>query len=159
MVYSFVHQMGGDIEAHSTPQKGTQFSIYLPTVDEIEVAAKKRPIETITGGHETILVVEDDPQILDLTSGVLESRGYTVLRACDGKEALASFAKASRVDMMLTDIVMPHLNGFKLADQISKRRPELPILFMSGRIDEDSCRDRDISTLADSLLEKPFAPS
>jgi len=159
MVYSFVHQMGGDIEAHSTPQKGTQFSIYLPTVDEIEVAAKKRPIENITGGHETILVVEDDPQILDLTSGVLESRGYTVLRACDGKEALDTFDKASRVDMMLTDIVMPHLNGFKLADQISKRRPELPILFMSGRIDEDSCRDRDISTLADSLLEKPFAPS
>ncbi|HCN07668.1 MAG TPA: hypothetical protein DIT01_07010 [Lentisphaeria bacterium] len=159
MVYSFVHQMGGDIEAHSTPQKGTRFSIYLPTVDEIEVAAKKRPLENIIGGHETILVVEDDPQILDLTSGVLESRGYTVLRACDGKEALDTFDKAGRVDMMLTDIVMPHLNGFKLADQISKRQPELPILFMSGRIDDDSCRDRDISTLADSLLQKPFAPS
>ena len=159
MVYSFVHQMGGDIEVHSAPQQGTRFSIYLPTVDEIEVASKKRPLENIMGGHETILVVEDDPQILDLTSGVLESRGYTVLRACDGKEALDTFDKASRVDLMLTDIVMPHLNGFKLADQISKRQPELPILFMSGRIDDDSCRDRDISTLADSLLQKPFAPS
>jgi two-component system cell cycle sensor histidine kinase/response regulator CckA len=159
MVYSFVHQMGGDIEAHSTPKKGTRFSIYLPTVDEIEVVAKKRPLANITGGHETILVVEDDPQILDLTSGVLESRGYTVLRACNGKEALDTFDKACRIDMMLTDIVMPHLNGFKLADQISKRQPELPILFMSGRIDDDSCRDRDISTLADSLLQKPFAPS
>ena len=161
MVYSFVNQMGGDVEAHSAPKKGTRFSLYLPIVDEIETAAKQRSFGSVTGtgGHETILVVEDDPQILDLTTGLLESRGYTVLRACNGKEALDTFDKASRVDMMLTDIVMPHLNGFKLADQISKRRPELPILFMSGRIDDDSCRDRDISTLADSLLQKPFAPS
>ena len=159
MVDSFVHQMGGDIEVHSAPQQGTRFSLYLPAVDEIEVAAKEQPPGNITGGHETILVVEDDPQILDLTTGVLESRGYTVLRASDGREALDTFDKASDIDMMLTDIVMPHLNGFKLADQISQRRPELPILFMSGRIDDDSCRDRDISALADSLLQKPFAPS
>lgn len=159
MVYGFVKQAGGDVQVRSAPNRGTRFSLYLPAVEGAAISTKAQPVDVIKGGTETILVVEDEPQIRDLAVGVLERSGYNVLSAANGSEALAVAEDNDSIDLMLTDIIMPYVNGFKLADAVSEQYPETAILFMSGRIDDDSCRGRDMAVVTESLLQKPFSPN
>ena len=133
MVYGFAQQSGGCVEVRSVPNEGTLFQVYLPVVDRkpAEIAAEVEEIHH--GKGETILLVEDDEAVLALTRDLLEDLGYTVLTAGTGLEALEIDEEHDgHIDLLLSDVVMPALGGFEVAEMIRERRPDTRIVFMSG---------------------------
>jgi len=159
MVYGIVKQSGGAIAVQSEPARGATFILYLPQVTaEPEPSRDERPTRPVEGSTETILVVEDEDAVRGLVVSVLTAAGYRVLTAQDGKEALRlSQAQAGRIDLLLTDVVMPGLHGQDLAQQLQAQRPHLQVLYMSGYTDDVAL----IQGLPDSsqpFLQKPFSP-
>lgn len=131
-VFGFVKQSGGHVKIYSEPGEGTTIKIYLPRFLG-QAEAEKETVETQEfRGTETILVVEDDPAVLDLTVASLRELGYEVLQGRNAKEGLNVLAAHQDIALMVTDIVMPDLNGRKLADQALQLMPDLKILFMTG---------------------------
>jgi two-component system, cell cycle sensor histidine kinase and response regulator CckA len=131
IVYGIVKQSGGDIAVYSQPGSGTIFEIYLPKSKEQEAPCGALPRGP--RGTETILVADDDDGVRKLVHAVLATSGYTVIEATDGKEALALYQNDSaRFDMVLTDVVMPYLNGFELGNRIGDLDPAQKVLYMSG---------------------------
>jgi|GEM_PF-4762617 len=132
-VYGIVRQNGGFVNVYSEPNKGTTFKIYLPrcvTEDSPMALGKEIRIE---GGAETVLVVEDEAAVLNLTRDMISKLGYTVLAASRVEEALALAAEyQGKIDLLLTDVVMPEMNGKELAQRIEALRPGLKSLYMSG---------------------------
>ncbi len=132
-VYGIVKQSGGHIWVYSEPGQGTTFKIYLPRVDEALTEKKKEVNEEIPRGSETILVVEDEEKVRNLAVLILKGRGYKVLEASDGGEALLICEKYKEpIDLILTDVVMPRMNGRELAERLKEIHPEMKVLFMSG---------------------------
>jgi len=133
-VYGIVKQNGGDIAVHSRPGSGTRMSIYLPRVvqEELKPIVEKLPSEPARGS-ETILLVEDEHLVRRVVMGILRKNGYTVLDAGSGPEAVELFERyQGPIDLLITDVVMPELNGRQLADLIVARRPGVAVLYMSG---------------------------
>jgi len=137
MVYGIVKQSGGYVWVYSEPDQGTTFKIYFPRVDQPaeESGAEKSPAKVMRG-TETILLVEDDPQLRQLSSSVLAHCGYNVLVASSPEEGLA-LCKSNHHDigLLVTDVVMPRMNGRQLAEQILKVCPKLRVLYISGYTD------------------------
>src|SRR2546422_995762 len=133
-VYGIVKQSGGYIWAYSELGHGTTFKIYLPRVAETAQAPESTPSPpTPVGGSETVLVVEDQDEVRRLTKRVLEARGYTVLAARNGAEALEIVGRhATQIHLMITDVVMPGMNGRELAQLACARRSDLKVLYVSG---------------------------
>ena len=133
-VYGIVCQNGGIINVDSEPGRGTTFKIYLPRQqDGPERLARAEVAEPIPRGVETVLVVEDEPMILDLVATMLEMQGYTVFQAATPEEALRlAQSHAVRIDLLVTDVIMPGMNGRELAAQLAPLHPEMKLLFMSG---------------------------
>jgi len=132
-VYGIVKQSGAFIWVYSEPEKGTTFKIYFPRVDQpAEPYYREKRVTTLQHGHETILVVEDDPQLRDLTSMALQKAGYVVLHAADPAQGLAVCRTSSEIHLLITDVVMPGMNGRKLADEVVKLFPTAKVLFVSG---------------------------
>ncbi|MGM0417930.1 MAG: PAS domain S-box protein [Thermodesulfobacteriota bacterium] len=133
-VYGIIKQNQGFINVYSEPEKGTVFKMYLPefadSFDEIKTTSSTSEIEK---GSETILVAEDEGAILNMTAVLLENIGYTVIKACSGTEAI-KLAKSfsGKINLIITDVVMPDMNGKKLSEKIKKIYPEINTLFMSG---------------------------
>ena len=159
-VYGVVKQSEGYVWVHSEPGIGSTFKVYLPRVDEAAQAVpEKTNAAAAQGGAETILLVEDDPQVRDLTRDVLEARGYRVLVAERSLEAPAMCAgHGGIIDLLLTDVVMPGLGGNELALEILKQRPTIKILFMSGYTDNSLLHGASSSN-GFHFLQKPFTPS
>jgi two-component system cell cycle sensor histidine kinase/response regulator CckA len=137
MVYGIVKQSGGYIWVYSEPNQGTTFKIYLPRVDQPpeESGAEKRS-PSVMRGTETILLVEDDPQLRQLSSSVLTHCGYNVLTASSPEEGLAICAENHRdIRLLVTDVVMPRMNGRQLAEQVVKKFPKVRVLYISGYTD------------------------
>jgi CheY-like chemotaxis protein len=155
MVYGIVKQNSGYIMAYSEPGRGTTFKLYFPRTDE-SLSSPHSVKQAVSGGSETILVVEDELALRDLTCILLRDAGYSVLEALGVEDALAA-AKDSRrrIDLLLTDIVMPGLDGRELAAQILALRPGLKVLFMSGYTD-DVILHRGVSIQGALLVQKPF---
>jgi PAS domain S-box-containing protein len=132
-VYGVVKQSGGYIDIYSAPGAGTTFKIYLPRVDEaIKIDAPAGTATSFTG-NETILLAEDETSLRTLTRNTLELCGYKVLEAKDGIEALqVSDGYEGSIDLLLTDMVMPGMGGRTLATELTKRRPEIRLAYMSG---------------------------
>ena len=157
-VYGIVKQSNGFIWVYSEVGKGTTFKIYLPQVDE----AAEAPSATVSDpaslqGSEAILVVEDSPQLRTLIREVLELHGYQVLDAPNGQEALAVAARpGTHVDLLLTDVIMPGMNGRELADQLSARQPGLKVVFASGYT-ADALTRYGVEQ-GSGYLQKPFSP-
>ncbi|HEY6091803.1 MAG TPA: response regulator [Gemmatimonadales bacterium] len=156
-VYGIVKQSGGNIWIYSEPDKGTTFKIYLPAVEALpEDLEKTSPPRAAHGGGGTVLVVEDDDQLRRLTHRALASRGYEVLEADRGSTAI-DLARRHKgpLDLLLTDIVMPDMNGRKLADTIRATRPGLRVLYMSGYPD-GAIASQGILESGVAYLAKPF---
>jgi len=137
MVYGIVKQSGGYIWVYSEPNQGTTFKIYLPRVDQPaeETREEKQPTN-VPRGTETILLVEDDPQLRQLSSSVLVHCGYKVLAASTPEEGLAVCrANHNDIRLLVTDVVMPRMNGRQLAEQILQVCPGLKVLYISGYTD------------------------
>ena len=133
MVYGFVKQSGGHIKVYSEEGYGTTFRLYLPQADAApeELAGAESP--EIEGGHETILVVEDDELVRAYVRTQLQGLGYKTLSAANGSEALAIADGGAAFDLLFTDVIMPgRLNGRQLAAEMTRRRPSLKVLFTSG---------------------------
>ena len=133
-VYGVVKQSGGYIDIDSAPNVGTTFKIYLRRVHEaVHAEVKSVEVAGSQNGNETILVAEDETSLRTLTSTTLELRGYTVLQAKDGLDALEVNRKhPGTIDLLLTDIVMPGMGGRALAEELGRLRPEVKIVYMSG---------------------------
>jgi len=159
-VYGIVKQSGGFIWVESTLGKGTTFEIYFPQATGAALRVEeesKTPM--LPRGTETILVVEDEPGVRDIACRFLRVKGYSVLEAKDGMEALQiANQSAGTIDVMLTDMVMPKMGGEELARQIKEARPEIKIIFMSG-YSEYLRGNPDDGTLQSAVLQKPFSPS
>jgi PAS domain S-box-containing protein len=133
MVYGFVKQSGGHVKIYSEPGHGTTIKIYLPRFYGVEEAAEPESANTTAAGHgQMILVVEDEENVRQLTSESLRELGYQVLAANGAANALRLLDANPEIALLFTDIVMPDMNGRKLADEVLKRRPGLPILFTTG---------------------------
>jgi two-component system cell cycle sensor histidine kinase/response regulator CckA len=136
IVYGLVRQGGGHVSVHSEPGAGSTFQVYLPA--HAAAPEQERPPQlepsgvTSLRGTETVLVVEDEPEIRDLVCQVLASQGYRVLDASHPDEALSLFRAEARVELLLTDMVLPGRTGLALAEQLLAERPTLRVLFMSG---------------------------
>ena len=137
MVYGIVKQSGGYIWVYSEPEQGTTFKIYLPRVDQpAEAPGAERPARGILRGSETILLVEDDPQLRELTSSVLTHCGYRVLTASTPEEGISACeSNHQEIRLLVTDVVMPRMNGRRLAERIQKIRPDIRVLYISGYTD------------------------
>jgi two-component system, cell cycle sensor histidine kinase and response regulator CckA len=134
MVYGIVKQSGGYIWVYSEPDQGTTLKIYLPRVDQpAEVVGVEKPPASVQRGTETILLVEDDAQLRALTSSVLEHCGYKVLSAAGTEEGLALCRQNHRdLHLLVTDVIMPGMNGRQLAEQVKQISPSTRVLYVSG---------------------------
>jgi PAS domain S-box-containing protein len=135
MVYGLVKQLGGFIDVHSAPGKGTQVVLYLPVGESSDTMSDRLPppVPADRAGTETILLVEDEPAIRRSAKRLLERNGYTVLVAGDGDEALKMFAdQESRIDLVISDVVMPKVGGPQLYETLKQRKEGLRFLFTSG---------------------------
>lgn len=153
-VYGIVKQSGGFVWVASEVGLGSTFEIYFPQVEERSVRDPKPHLaKPDSGRSETILLVEDEAELRAVACGFLRSKGYTVLAARDGQEALRICEQhPGNIDALLTDVVMPGIDGIELAAQVASRHPEIHILYMSGY------SDRSVEKLSaqDVLLQKPF---
>ena len=157
--YGIVRQSGGDIGVESTLGEGTTFKVYLPRLDHETAAARPTPVisRMRPPATETLLLVEDEAAVRRLTRRVLEERGYRVLEAADGNEALTiSRRHGGPIHLLLTDVVMPRMNGRELAAIFSAERPEARVLYMSGYPD-DSVLQAGLGGQV-PFLQKPFTP-
>jgi PAS domain S-box-containing protein len=159
-VYGIVKQSGGYIWVYSEPGRGTSFKVYMPHVTAEEVAAVEKPaapaVVPLETARETILVVEDEVNLRRLTRQFLENQGYTVLEAADGAEAVQiCVAHQGIIHLLLTDVIMPGMNGRELAHRVSEIRPNMKVLYMSGYT-ENAIGHNGTLDAGITLLQKPF---
>jgi len=133
MVYGFVRQSGGHLKVYSEPGRGTSVKMYFPEATGTPAAATPQPDEEPRGYGEVVLLVEDEPVVRSLAARILRRLGYTVLEATDGASALALAQTDTRIDLLLTDVMLPgELTGPRIAETLLKQRPDLPVVFASG---------------------------
>jgi CheY-like chemotaxis protein len=137
---------------------GTTFKIYLPQVQEnADIVAEPRPATPPRGGTETVLLVEDEDEVRALARELLEGLGYTVLEACRPREAMRRAEQhLGPIHLLLTDVVMPELNGRRLAEHLMPRRAGMKVLYMSGYADDAIVR-HGVLEPGTRFLEKPFS--
>ena len=157
-VYGIVKQSGGFIFADSKVGEGTRFTIYLPVHRVEEEKESRRVIKPVEGelwGTGTILLVEDEPMVRTVAERALTRHGYKVLTANNGEEALEIVDRGDEIALLISDVVMPLMDGPTMVREARKTRPDLPILFMSGYAEEQLRKSIDIANVA--FLPKPFS--
>ena len=158
-VYGIVRQTGGGISVESEPGKGSIFRIYLPQVSAPVDFTRSLPAPVEKSDNfETVLVVEDEDIVRELVCEVLEEQGYNVICARDGVEALnVAGGFDGTIHLLVTDVIMPHMNGHELAVKLSALRPDMKVLYVSGYSDND-IGDHGVLDPRYELLQKPFTP-
>jgi CheY-like chemotaxis protein len=159
-VYGIVRQCGGHIWVYSEPKHGATFKVYIPRtekpIESLQPAVASAEPEEAYG---QILLVEDAEDLRELTRKTLEKRGYAVIEARNGREAIEICDKyPGKIDLLLSDVVMPEMSGPELADQVALRFPSIKVLFMSGYTRE-AILHRGIVAQGEGFLQKPFTPT
>jgi two-component system, cell cycle sensor histidine kinase and response regulator CckA len=156
-VYGIVKQSGGYVWAYSEVGQGTTFKVYLPLDSELAAIAVA-PIAPAHAAGETVLLVEDEPAVRMMTSRALQEYGYGVVEASGGHQALGILERSdTRVDLMVTDVILAGMDGPELARRATELRPALPVLFISGYTDDEIVR-RGLLHAGQPFLQKPFTP-
>lgn len=156
VVYGIVRRLGGCIELDSRPEAGTEVRLWLPRTETRGDTLPVELEEKLVGGSETILVVEDEAMVRDLATRLLRSLGYSLLEAGSGEEALSLLDHyRDRLDLVLTDVVMPQMNGVDLMLRLRQVRPGLKVVYMSGFAD-DAFAERGLDLDPRRLIRKPF---
>ena len=159
-VYGIVQQSNGHIRVESEPGRGACFEVYLPAISEPVVPVREEVVEPSSpSGSETVLLVEDEAAVRGLLRRFMDGKGYRVLEAADGEEALKVVEKESgQIDLLLTDLVMPGMGGFELAHRLEAKLPEVKILFMSGYSEgAEAFFNSGLVSDAKNFLQKPFS--
>jgi CheY-like chemotaxis protein len=161
--YGIIKQSDGHIAVYSEPARGTTFKIYLPKTEQQTQTRRLSSLANspdLPGGTETILLAEDDPSLLEMASSLLKRLGYTVLTAANGVDALnlKQQRNIGHIDLLLTDVVMPHMSGKELSDRILAIYPNTKILFTSAYT-QSAIVHQGILNEGVTLLSKPFTPS
>jgi len=157
-VFGTARQSGGDVKIESTPGKGTTVSVFLPRAAIGAGRPAARPVEPLEQrtSPALVLAVDDDEAVRHTTADILKGLGYGVLQAANGEAALALLDQNARIDVLLTDVVMPGMNGPELARRARSSHPRLPVVFISGYADPEGIAD---DVLSYPLVRKPFRPS
>jgi two-component system cell cycle sensor histidine kinase/response regulator CckA len=159
--YGIIKQSGGHISVYSEQGRGATFKIYLPQVhQQAQLAMPRLGSKEMPRGTETILLVEDDPALREMAGTLLRRLGYTVLAAANGVEALSLKQQRDigHIDLLFTDVVMPHMSGKELADRVRSLYPHTRILFTSAYT-ESAIVHQGVLNKGVALLQKPFTPS
>lgn len=156
VVHGIVKQGGGSLAVYSEPGEGTTIKIYFPMVESVEISPNEEDIAPPQGGGETILLVEDEDSVRQMTAIALTALGYHVETASCGQEAIDRMAEISgRVDLLVSDVVMPQMSGRILAERLEERYPALKVLFVSGYTDDAVMRHGVLQSDV-AFLQKPF---
>jgi two-component system, cell cycle sensor histidine kinase and response regulator CckA len=159
-VYGIIQQSSGNILVTSAVGKGAAFDIYLPMVRDIEEDEREARVKAAArGGNETVLIVEDEDVVRNMLSRALNGYGYTVLEARNGREALSllSDRRSGRIDLLVTDVVMPEMSGEALARKIVEKDPGVKVLYISGYTN-DAVVHHGVLDKGVQFLQKPFTP-
>ncbi|MBX2991192.1 MAG: response regulator [Bacteroidetes bacterium] len=160
VVYGVTRSHSGFVDVTSEPGKGTTFTLYFPVRrEDVEHEAKAEQMQADqSSGGETILVVEDEQLLLDLVKGLLESKGYKVLSAVDGLEAINIYSsKKDEIDLVLTDLGLPKIDGWEAFQRMKEINPNVKVVFASGYIDT-TLRSNLLRAGAKDLVQKPYLP-
>jgi CheY-like chemotaxis protein len=160
IVYGIVRQSGGEISVASEVGRGTTFQVFLPRVEAPPASDTPANASATAraGGHETILLVEDEEIVRGMLVEVLRAQGYNVLDAKHGPDALNIASRYSKpIHLLITDMLMPEMNGSELANRLLAIRPNLPVLYISGYSDDEARRLGKVDKPAE-FLQKPFRP-
>jgi CheY-like chemotaxis protein len=156
VVHGIVAKLGGAVSVYSEPGKGTALHVYLPRIHTDDEALKIPANADIAGGTETILLVDDEADILEMTGEMLENLGYSVVSRTNGAEAFQAFAaNPQRFDLVITDYTMPGMTGLELAEKITGLGCDTPTILCSGFSADISSRRADASGLR-AILKKPI---
>jgi CheY-like chemotaxis protein len=158
-VYGSVEQNRGRIVVSSEAGRGSEFSIYLPQIEPPQPTVAAAPAErNLLQGTETILLVEDEAAVRQMLREALNKAGYRVWEAGDGAEAITQWAsRIDQIDVVVTDLVMPVMNGLRLSEELRIRRPDIKVIFMSGH-SQDVIKTQGGTQSTSDLLQKPFVP-
>ncbi|MDQ7057469.1 MAG: ATP-binding protein [Ghiorsea sp.] len=158
MVFGAVKRHQGFIEVENHETQGTTFQVYIPLLEQQATVSPTEEIQTVTtqGHGELILLVDDEPMVLEMGADVLESLGYRVLQACDGREAVDMFSKHQHdIALVITDVVMPELSGIEAAQRMRQIQSNIPVIFSTG-YDPDSTLTKNILAKHELILSKPY---
>ncbi len=158
MAYGFVKQSGGEIVLRSEPGQGTSVRIYLPRSDAAPTAIEQVASAPLAGGLETILVVEDEPQVRESTCGILSALGYQVLEAEDAQSAVGIIDSGRHIDLVFTDVIMPGpVSSLQLGEIVRRRLPDAQVLYTSGYAEGVLSHEGKLDASV-HLLQKPYHP-
>ncbi|MFC1837318.1 ATP-binding protein [Thermodesulfobacteriota bacterium] len=157
-VYGVVKQHKGYIWVYSEPGKGSSFKIYFPVIDRKKEQVRKKKLFVSTKGSETVLVVDDNVSVCEIVSETLKTYGYSVITAFNAREALQIVDEsANTIDLLITDVIMPHMNGRELAEKVREKIGSIKVIFMSGYADNFIAASELDSDSSMAFLSKPVS--